>query len=192
MSRIILAIALATLCWSGCGSPPPPERAYYLLRAEPPGELTAADPADQIGFAEVSVASYLDRGGIVVQVGERELREASLHLWAEPLYRGIHTFLETSVASKLGRELKSGSSRSSAWQVRVDVRIDVFHGSLGGDVDLAATWSAANPSDGTFIAGERVTATSQQAGEGYPSLVAAHASLLEQLADSIAAGLRDL
>ncbi len=186
MSRILLALVL---CLAGCASAPP-ERAYYLLRAELPGPLAAPDPGSLAGVGRVSVAPYLDRAGIVVQTGEHRVREARYHLWAEPLEQGIRVYLRDRVSSVLGRALNTAPGRADSWRYRIDVSIEEFHGKLDGDVRLVARWSLVDLADDAVLETQRFSRMSSQASDGYPGLLETLTSLLDELAESIAEALR--
>ena len=84
MKRITLVLVLFTL--AGCASAPP-ERSYYLLRAEVSNDLAAAPPDSAAGLGLVQVAAYLDRAGVVVEVGENQVREARFHHALPPTIR---------------------------------------------------------------------------------------------------------
>lgn len=184
MTRTCLALALLL---ASCASTPP-ERAYYLLRADVP-ELAAADPASLVGIGRVSVAPYLDRAGIMVQVDENRVREARYHLWAEPLDDGIWYYLRDRISSELGRPLNTETDADS-WRYRVDVSIEEFHGTLNGEAHLSARWSLRDVDSDEAIATRRFSQTMTQRRDGYPGLVDTQIALLDKLAQAIAQALR--
>jgi uncharacterized lipoprotein YmbA len=186
--RIALAM-LAVL--TGCAGGPPPERASYLLRADPLRDLAPADPDALIGFGRVRLAAYLDREGIVVEVSDHEIREAHLHIWSEPLDQAVGLYLRNRVAFHLGRELDAGpGSDPNTWRYRIDVGIERLHGSLSGEVRLVARFAIRDQRERTLVASERVTKSVHQAEQGYTALVESEIELLDDLARSIADALR--
>ncbi len=187
MTRAGLALAL---CLAACAGTPP-EREYYLLRADVPQGLGAADGDRATGLGRVSVASYLDRAGIVLQVNEHRVREARYHLWAEPLSDGIWYYLRDGISSELGRALNTEPD-ADAWRYRVDVSVEEFHGSLNGEARLVARWTLRNVAEGAVIASERFARTRRQTADGYPGLVDTQIALLDELAQTIARALRDV
>lgn len=180
------------LCLAGCASTAAPEPAYYLLRADMHGELAPADPDAQSGIGRVSIAPYLDRAGIVVQVEAHQVREARYHLWAEPLDRGIRRCLAGGVSRRLGRATNAGPRSEDAWRHRVDVAVEEFHGTLDGRARMLARWSIRDLSTDTVVASGRFSQTLPQAGDGYAALVDAQLALLDGLAERIAQALREL
>ena len=187
MTRIGLVLSLFL---AACASTPP-ERAYYLLRAEVPEELAVAAPDASIGMGHVLLAPYLDRTGIMVQVDEHRVREARYHLWAEPLDEGIWYYLHDQVSSRLNSALASGP-RADSWRYRVDVSVEEFHGTLNGAARLAARWSLYDLSSGAVIETRTFTRERRQTGDGYAALVETQTALLDELAETIARSLRTL
>jgi len=191
MRRHALLVPMALLA-AACSTTAPPERATYLLRAKESPDLAPADPDALVGLAPVIVAPYLDQAGLVVEVGEYQIREAQNHVWAEPLDRGIETYLVARISALLGRELNSGFAGEGAWRYRVDVKIEEFHGALDGNVKISGRWALVDRQERRALAGARVTRSMPQQGEGYPGLVATQAALLDNLAQAIADALRGL
>ncbi len=190
MKRMRIVVAALAALWLGCAGDPPPESAHYLLRAETPTGL-APVPADQAaGFGRVSVAPYLERPGLILATGDHQVREASFHLWAEPLSHGIRLYLRDRVASRLGRELDAGPGTERTWRFRIDVAVEELHGTLDGRVRAAARWSLSDRDASAVVASGRYVRTGSQAGSGYPAMVEAQERLLDGLADEIADALR--
>ncbi len=186
MTRISLVLVLFLI---GCASTPT-ERSYYLLRAEVPGDLGPADPDALLGIGRPSIAQYLNRSGIVIQVGDHQVREARYHLWAEPLDRGILRYLRHRVSAGLGRSLNTGPGTEDTWRYRIDVSVEEFHGTLNGEARLIAYWSLRNLRNGTVVEAQYLRRTRQQTGDGYPALVDAQIALLDELAESMIQVLR--
>ena len=194
----LLALSFALASALGCASKVPPERAYYLLRSAPhefsaleAGQSNAGLDID-IDIGKVGVPPYLDRMGLVVEVGTNEVREARYHLWAEPLHRGIHYYLEDRIAADLGQPLAAGPPSKDGWRYRIDVRVREFHGNVDGGVRLVASFTLTAVASGELLAEEQVSFAEQQPAEGYPGLVQAQISLLDRLSTSIAATLREV
>ena len=186
---VSLVVTLALGSALGCGGKTPPERSYYLLRGAPQ-EYSAADGRLDVGLGIVQVAPYLDRAGVMVEVDANAVREARFHLWAEPLQRGIHYYLEDRIAADLGHQLAPAPPAKNDWLYRVDVRIREFHGDLDGDVRLVASFSLVGIESGEILLEEQVSFAESRRIEGYPGLVQAQISLLDRLAASIADALR--
>jgi uncharacterized lipoprotein YmbA len=186
-----LVVALAMGAAFGCAGDAPPERAYYLLRVAP-GEVPATDVVLGIGLGTVEVPPYLDRAGLALEVGPNEVREARYHLWAEPLHRGIHYYLEDRIAAALGQRLAPAAAAKNGWRYRVDVRVRRFHGDVEGDVRLDASFTLTEVATGEVLAEQHVSFSDHQPAKGYSGLVQAQISLLGRLATSIADALREV
>ena len=78
-SLFISGLLVTLMVWlSACSQTPPAPAPDYLL----PGASHSGHSPLQI---RVSLASYLDQGGIVLQLSDTELHVARQHRWAEPL-----------------------------------------------------------------------------------------------------------
>jgi len=183
MRQVVVSIALAFAL--GCATAPAQD-VYYLLRATPDPPPPPADPDALVGMSRVSIASYLDRSGLVVGAAERRIEEARHHHWAEPLDEAISRFLEARISAALGRALSTDFERQPWWRWRIGVRIDELHGSESGEVRLVARWSIVDLQDRTATRDHSFARTTQQAQPGFDALVEAEIELLEQLAQAIA------
>ena len=187
---LLLALTLIlTLVTAGCASSPP-ESKYFLLRTDIKTISPSAENAPAIGWGRVSVASYLDRAGIVVQVADNQVREAQYHLWAEPLNRGIWHYVGAQTSNELGYSLSVNEAQKSQWDSRVDLRVDEFHGTLDGRAHLVASWSVTDLKGQGKVKRYEFSQTQVQVSDGYASLVDAQIKLLDQLAKAIASSLR--
>ena len=185
MIRLLIACALAIP--AGCTSAPPPERHLYLLDTTPPSEAYPANLV--VGLSRISVADYLKRSEIMLQIGPNEVRPAAQHRWAEPLEDGIRRYLRARLSSELQTNVDTNLRRQSAWRWQVEVVIDTLHGSTVGSVTLAAHYYLTQPgaNDGAPPTHHGTVAVQQdQDGVGYPALVVAHTRLLDLLARRIA------
>jgi uncharacterized lipoprotein YmbA len=188
-TALLIFVALVAVA---CSTSAPPERAAYLLRAQASPDLAPADPDAMVGLTQVMIAPYLDRAGLVVAVGANQVREAQHHVWAEPLDRGIQTYLVARISALVGRELNTGFGAESTWRYRIDVKLDEFHGAVDGNVKIAGRWALVDRKERRALAGSRFTRSLPQHGKGYSGLVATQAALLDKLAQVIADALGDL
>ena len=115
-------MALLSAC-SQAPSAPPPD---YLL---PSASHSGHSPLQ----IRVSLASYLDQGGIVLQLSDTELHVARQHRWAEPLGSQLQRALAATLASQT----------TLPAQGKLDLQLSRFQGvqSSQGDVAMiAGTW----------------------------------------------------
>ncbi len=178
---------------AGCaGSREVPELNQYLLRSG--SSVTAAeDRVAAIGLGNVSVASYLDQPGIVLESGDGTIRPARYHEWAEPLRESLRGFLATEIAAASGQPVRHRRYADDSWKRRVplliDVHIDQLHGTASGEARLAASWTVTGNASAEPAAEHSFAATEALRNDGYAALIAAEERLLGRLAEAIAATL---
>lgn len=128
MKSLFLPGLLATLMalLSACSqapSAPPPD---YLL---PSASHSSHSPLQ----IRVSLASYLDQGGIVLQLSNTELHVARQHRWAEPLGSQLQRALAATLASQT----------PLPEQGQLDLQLSRFQGVQSDEGDVAmitGTW----------------------------------------------------
>ena len=93
-SFFISGLLITLMAWlSACSQTPPAPAPDYLL----PGASHSGHSPLQI---RVTLASYLDQGGIVLQLSDTELHVARQHRWAEPLGSQLQRALAATLASQ--------------------------------------------------------------------------------------------
>lgn len=177
-------LALALLL-AGCGSTPL-EQHEYLLRPQKL-EVVSGGGRSAVLLKPVQVAPYLDQSGVVLQTGPAEIRAAKQHRWAEPLDEALGRYLQVGIANAADRSVETVPITSTGDRQKIVISVHQLHGSEDGSVRLVADYVVENGAGerrlGSFD--ERI----RQASDGYPALVAAHGSLLDQLSAEIAAAL---
>jgi uncharacterized lipoprotein YmbA len=186
----ILAIVPIVLML-GCSSSPP-DRHFYLLRGEATDSGVSPAPAKLVGIGRVTIAAYLDRAGVVVQTGSREIRPARFHEWGEPLDNGVRHYLRSELVDRLGYEVASDVLYRDAWDYRVDISIETLHGSLSDGAWINAGFVVSEVSGNQATVAGRVIEHERLTRDGYPGLIDAHTRLLDQLAAAIETALGDL
>ena len=166
----ICCVFLAIIAAGGCASTP--ETRYFVLALPPEaGENVRAD----VTVETVSLPTYLRSDGIALATSPHTVRHARFHRWAEPLDEGIARTLRTDLSRRVGTQ---------AW---VEVDVQFFHGDPDGNVLLQARWQVrlpcGNPASGNF-AGKV-----QQATNGYSSMVATQAGLVQKMSLQIAGAI---
>jgi uncharacterized lipoprotein YmbA len=172
-----------------CGSPTP-FRTQYLLRAEVPATTVRVDSPARVALGRITVAPYLDQFGIVIETDEREVRAARNHQWAEPLADGLRLYLRDEMINALGEDVALNASDRSAIDYVVDVFVEQLHGTRAGQAVLVASFRIELAKSARVV--ERRFAQSKALDrEGYAALVDAEVALLRQLAEAIAADVRE-
>jgi uncharacterized lipoprotein YmbA len=161
------------------------EPSYYLLRPAAGVESRQLTPSDDFALGKITIAPYLDQPGLLLQTGEGEIRPAQHHLWAEPMYEGVHSFLVKEISRAKGEDILPAHLKRHA--VAVEVRVDELHGTVDGKAVLTAYWWLRR--NGDILAAYQFSETKALGSDGYQAVVIAERALLEQLAQRIAGSM---
>jgi hypothetical protein len=185
-ARAPLCVLLIAL--TACASEPPAP-VEYLLR--PPLEQTAqaAEPTPYAALGNIALPVYLERQGIVVETGGHRIQVARDHRWAEPLSRAIRRMLQVGIAEAAGRGVAASRAQAKDPEVVIDVTVHQLHGSVDGEVVLAADWQVEAAADGRILRRGELAERTLTDAAGYDALVDAHAELLDRLSSAIADSL---
>jgi len=179
-----LSVLCAAILLVGCASQSI-EPSYYLLRSNqdtPSGKLS---PSRDFSLGKVEIAAYIDQPGLVMETNDTQIRPASQHLWAEPVYEGVRNYLATEIAQASGYELLPSKLNRDA--TAVNIRIDQLHGTIDGNAHIVAYWWLVHGDE--VVAMNRFADSRALPESGYGALVAAEKTLLTELARQIAASL---
>jgi uncharacterized lipoprotein YmbA len=178
---------VAVLMVVGCAGQPP-QHTQYLLRAETPRGV-ADQPQATIGLGSVSVATYIDGLGLVLETASGEVRAARYHQWAEPLRESLRDFLASEISARSGLAIRARGRGEADPQRRIDVRLDQLHGTAEGDAKLVAYWSIVDTGNRSVLSEHQFSDRKALGGDGYSELVRAEEALLRDLSAAIAASL---
>jgi uncharacterized lipoprotein YmbA len=179
VASVLLAVLLA-----GCAGQPI-EPSYYLMRSELNLESREINPSTTYSIANVTIASYIDQPGLLLETANGEIRPAQYHQWAEPLYEGVRNQLMVEISLARGEDILPAKLKDTEFVI--DIRIDQLHGTHEGAARLVAYWWLRR--DKEVIAAHQFAEEQALEAEGYTALVAAEKALLERLAKSIAASM---
>jgi uncharacterized lipoprotein YmbA len=185
MKRLVIVAILFTV---GCASQTP-ELKQYLLRTDTANRFAEQDPTAVVGIGALTVASYIDGRGLVLESSNGAVRTARYHQWAEPLRESLRTFLANEIAMETGHAIRARRHGESNWKRRIDVHIDQLHGTAGGDARLVAYWAVLDSANQAVLAESGFSDSEALSGDGYDALVQAEKTLLRRLAAAIAATL---
>jgi len=180
-------LAILAVFVVGCASKAP-GLTQYLLRADTPDRIAEQAPAST-GIGSLTVASYIDTPGLVLESGNGEVHAARHHQWADPLRESLRRFLASEISAATGRAIGAYSYRESDWKRRLDIHIDQLHGSVDGSAKLVANWAVIDATNHTVLAEHSFSETEPLSADGYDALVRAEKNLLSRLANAIAATL---
>jgi uncharacterized lipoprotein YmbA len=178
----LLVVAAALL--AGCGGTQI-EPSYYLLRPAVKPESRQLSPSDDFALGKITLAPYLNQPGLMLQTGDGEIRPAQHHLWAEPMYEGVHSFLVKEISRAMGEDVLPANLKRNA--ITVEVRVEELHGTADGRAILVGYWWLRRNSE--LLAAYQFSESRTLDGDGYPALVQAERDLLVQLAEKIAASM---
>ncbi|WP_108446529.1 PqiC family protein [Halomonas denitrificans] len=190
-----LAAALAALWLAGCATDAPPANRYTLpddaLAA--PAALAGAEADHRLIVAQPSLARFLAVDGLVLQLDDITLNEASRHLWAEPLGLQLERRLRARLAARLPdtRILgeTAGEPREAAATLRLTV--DRFQGRFDGQAVVAGQWQLRD-AEGALQALSPFAVEVPLARDGYPALVRALGRGWDTAVDEIAGEIKRL
>lgn len=181
--RLLIPILMVIV--TGCAATPSPPT-EYLLRPPLPETDGHVRQAPDAALGRVSVPPYLDRQGIVLETGDQRLQVARNHRWAEPLSRSLRRMLQVGISRASGRAVGDTRSDTAGARLVIDVDIHRLHGSVDGQVILAADWQLRDAESGQVADRYRVVRSTLTAEGGYDALVRAHVTLLDELSTAIA------
>lgn len=137
MKSIIALLLVISLI--GCSSSTP-DKFYYQLDSDFSNTSVTLQQSPQTIFIEpVSVASYLNKTGIVYQSSNIEFDTASNNLWLTPLSNQIQQRMTQDFSSLFPNYLITTESTSQA-VIKIKLIIDAFHGSYTGDAVIKGRW----------------------------------------------------
>ncbi len=173
---------------SACSSTPT-ETHYYLLRDDNLAQSRPLVLSTNYAMGSVTISSYLDRPGLVLETEGGEIRPALKHQWAEPVRESIDNLLRKQISLSLGEDIFPVDVSPARNQLKV--KIDQLHGTQNGEAVLVAHWWLHHKDKDKVISAHQFSETMPLNSDGYGALVEAERSLLLALAKSIAAILKE-
>ena len=177
---LVAAVILLTACGGKQIEP-----SYYLLRPEVKPESRQLSPSNDFALGKITIAPYLDQPGIMLATGDGEIRPAKHHLWAEPMYDGVHSFLVKEISRAKGEDILPAKLKRDA--IAVEVRVEELHGTADGRAVLVGYWWLRRNSE--VLAAYQFSESKTLSDDGYQALVYAQRALLSELAEKIAASM---
>ena len=178
-------VLMLTILLVGCSSTPV-DTSFYLLRQPGKMDTKELNASPDFALGKVTVASYIDQPGLVLEVSPGLVRPAQHHLWAEPMHQSVRAFLQGEISSNLGASLFPESF--SPAPTLVSIRIDQLHGTYDGEAVLLAYWWMIR--DGEILSSYQYSQSKALEQDGYAALADAQEALLSGLAVSIADTLK--
>jgi uncharacterized lipoprotein YmbA len=139
----------------------------------------------------VEMPDYLDRPQIATRVSENEIKLDEFNRWAEPLKDNFYRVLVENLSTLLNtaKVIKTTESTGAPVGLEVGLKVLRFDGTLGGDVELTATWGLFNEGGKNLLMVRRSSFKEPTGAATYEALVAAQsravAALSREIADAI-------
>lgn len=191
---VIVGVLLIGTLLAGCASNASPPSTYLLPSAAGAGNnspsSSAAVPVSGntplLAIRAVHLAPFLEVKGIVFQLDDVRLQEASNHQWAEPLGAVVERGLRDRLADRLpqGRVMLNRDVGADVPGLSLQVEVDQFQGLYSGYAAVSGQWQLSDSADKTLVQ-RRFDIQVPLASDGYPALVRALSSGLDQLSDEI-------
>jgi hypothetical protein len=190
-----LALGLVAMAAAGCAGllPRSAPSQFYVLSVQPAGGSEAA-LAIALGVGPVQLPGYLDRPQIVTRVGPNEVRYAETHRWASPLQQGVVNVLLADLGSRLRTDRLAAFPFALGLPRDYDVSVEFFHfePSSNGEVLIEAIWRISDGSTGDELLLRRASLSRSAPAGDFAATTGALSDALGELADQIAAGLREI
>jgi uncharacterized protein len=178
-----LMAALATAMLAACASAP---MHYYTLIPAPDNQPEAAPSAGfQFELLPVGIPAQVDVPQLVVRQGGQSVALLNGERWIAPLADEVRGALSVDLSHRLNaQDIASGLPVDGKPVLRIKIDLRRFESSPGNYALIDATWSI-RPLKGDAV----LTCSShisENPGQGYDGLVAAHQQALSELAGQIA------
>lgn len=192
MTRPHLLLPLLLLGWlAGCASLAGPPATRYAL-PEPPAAPapTGAEAERVLTLRPLRLAAFLDVEGIVVQLDDITVHEASGHRWAEPLGRQLERGLRDRLAAALpATRVRLADEDGAAGDLALRLAVERFQGRPDGHALVAGRWQLRD-TEGALLAAAPFRVATPLARDGYPALVRALGRGWDAVARELAEALR--
>lgn len=183
-------VFVAGLALAGCLSSKEPS--YYALSARA-STAPASGAPKLVELRRPGLAGYLDRADVVQRVKNHQLSIDSGERWAEPLGDMIGRVLAQNLSSRLpGTELFVENGAVSAIpQAVVAVDVQRFDEGDDGNIVLVAQVVVESPGTRRAAHAKQFSLSAARRRSGVPAQAETMSELVAQLADAIAAMLRE-
>lgn len=179
----------------GCASSPPSN--FYALSspAEPASTLESSKNTEYacrdvvVSVGPVLLPEFLLRPQIVSRASANRLVFDEFHRWAGNLDANFERVLLRNLSVLLGTEQVIDYLAADKYkpQYRIQITVDQFDGTLGGDVTLTAGWTLIDTRNGARASAHREEIHEAATDSHYESLVSAESAALATFSRQIAA-----
>ena len=183
----LLPLLLISLLVSCAGSPV--NSTQYLLPADgSPSTAVAGEPTRVLVVRPLQLADFLNDDGIVLQLDDITLNQATANRWAEQPAQMLQRGLRQRLANRLPDTEVLDSAARAAGDIQLLVEVDTFQGNHNGEAVAAGQWQLRDAS-GEVVMQRSFKAVTRLDTDGYAALVRALGRSWDQVATDIAAGI---
>ena len=183
----LLPPLLISLLVSCAGSPV--SSTQYLLPADgSPSAAVAGEPTRVLVVRPLQLADFLNDDGIVLQLDDITLNQATANRWAEQPAQMLQRGLRQRLANRLPDTEVLDSAARAAGDMQLLVEVDTFQGNHNGEAVAAGQWQLRDAS-GEVVMQRAFKAVTRLDTDGYAALVRALGRSWDQVATDIAAGI---
>lgn len=188
-----LAAALTALWLAGCATEAPPANRYTLPDDALAAPVAGAEAEHRLVVARPSLARFLAVDGLVLQLDDITVNEASRHRWAEPLGLQLERRLRARLAARLPDTRVLGEAAGEPRETAATLRLTVerFQGRFDGQAVVAGHWQLRD-AEGGLQALSPFAVEVPLARDGYPALVRALGRGWDAAVDEIAGEIKRL
>ena len=195
-SRTLPAIPLAVAMWAMCGCFPFASSApthFYSLSCAGESAPAPENPSQRVALITVNVPEHLQRT-IVTRVGSHELRVAELHVWGEPLDKGVSRLLVQVLQRELAGQgvLVYPGEADETTSLRLAVSLQELESDSAGNALLEAFWSVRDAAGKEVISKRKASLRTAGGAADIDGIVERLSSLVSQLGVNIAAEIAPL
>jgi uncharacterized protein len=181
----ILSLLLLVSC---AGSPV--SGTHYLLPADSSSSAPSAgvEPSRVLVVRPLQIADFLNDEGIVLQLDDITLNQATGNRWAEQPALMLQRGLRQRLANRLPDVEVLDATTRAGGDLQLLVELNSFQGTHNGDAIAAGQWQLRDES-GQVVMQRNFQAVTRLDSDGYPALVRALGRSWDQVASDIAAGI---
>jgi hypothetical protein len=182
---------LLVLLLAGCAASPLHSTLYLLPGDSSPAASRAAARDHTLIVRPLQIADFLNVDGIVLQLDDITLNQATAHRWAEQPALQLQRGLRQRLANRLpDTEVLDANARTSD-AMQLQVELDTFQGTHNGAAIAAGQWQLRS-ANGAIVVQRNFRAVTVLESDGYPTLVRALGRSWDAVADEIVAGIAAL
>jgi len=191
MIRLLPALAVAALL-SACATAGVEEQTrYYLLPKPAPaervvfaGDTVALRELDLPLYARAAEIAYIGPSGAVTLADEDRWADEPARAMTRALAGALRESLDTPVVVEpWGRAVEP--------VLRIDITVDRFIGTPGGEVDFSGDFQVVRLDDRKTVTAQGFDIAVPTGGPGFDALTRAHSAALARLSDEIVVAIRE-